>query len=135
MYGTIQDLMMKNYTHLVSLEILGHQASLKNRNRIIRVKGRFSLIMSSEAKKYQVDFIEQVPEYAKGMWGSLEHPLAMTVIVYFRDRRSDLSVENIRDSLQKSNVIKNDRYIVEEHTWARVDKENPRAIISLFQIK
>ena len=91
-------------------------------------------IKSKEALQYEKDFLKQITGEAKQKWGSLERSLRLDAVVYYRSRRSDLSVELLKDLLEKAGVVKNDRYICEEHLWAFVDKDNPRVEMRLYYI-
>lgn len=66
--------------------------------------------------------------------GSIDEPLALIVVVYYASRRPDLDIHAIKDGLQNSKVVENDRYIREQHSFAFIDKENPRSEIYIFRI-
>jgi len=135
MTKTFLNYLEQSYELLCSLEISGQPYSLKNR-QIINCRGKYPrIIKSKEASDYLNSFSLQVPdEYKDLRLGSLDAPLAVIVVIYYRSRRPDLDVHAVMDGLQASGVIQNDRYIREVHSYALQDKENPRAEIYLFQI-
>jgi Holliday junction resolvase RusA-like endonuclease len=93
------------------------------------------VIKSKNALKYREHFLDSVPEKYRDLnVGTLEDDLRLDIIVWYTSRRPDLSVELIKDNLEAAGVIKNDRYVREEHLYGFVDKENPRTKIQLYRI-
>jgi Holliday junction resolvase RusA-like endonuclease len=135
---TIEAFKSRGYEFLVELLIIGQPPSKSNRRKIARAgrgkNARPILIKSPEARQYVKDFLSQVPDQVKLNLGNIDESLMVVYIVWYRSRRSDLSVELIKDALQAAEVIANDRYIQEEHLYGFVDKENPRTHILIFRI-
>ena len=78
--------------------------------------------------------MEQVPEYAKQAYGDVDRPLALWAHVHYQSNRSDLSVELLKDLLQKAGVVSNDRWIKAELLFASIDRDNPRVEVELYAI-
>ena len=93
------------------------------------------VIKSKEAREYLSHFKASVPEKYRDLnLGSLKDDLRLDIIVWYTSRRPDLSVELIKDCIEAAGVIKNDRYIREEHLYGFVDKQDPRINIRLYSI-
>jgi len=124
------------YELLVKFETQGQPYSFKNRQRIVknRKTGQTYIIKSPEAKAFEEAFNLQVPSESRNKWGALEIPLCLVTVIYYKNRRSDASIEVVKDMLQKTGVVKDDRYIREQHTLGILDKENPRIEIYLYKI-
>ena len=129
----------QGYTLLAKFEVKGQPPRKSNQRRIVtRGRGKSGppmLIKSEEALQYIKDFNLQVPsKYRDLEYGSLDDDLRLDIIVWYTSRRPDLSIELIKDCLEKAGVIKDDRYIREEHIYGFVDKHDPRIAIKLYQI-
>ena len=129
---------IEEYELLTEFVIVGQPPRKSNRRKIAR-RGRGKnakpmLIKSKEALQYEKDFIQQVIGKYKQKWGSLKEDLRIDINIWYPDRRSDLSIELIKDCLTKAEVIKDDRYIREERNNGYVDKNNPRISIRLYRI-
>ncbi len=121
----------------VSFVIIGQPVSLKNRRRLLknRLNGKLFSAKSKEAEAYMRDFYLQTPPEYRGIkLGSLKSPLRLILTAYYRSRRSDLDIAIVMDSLQKAEVIRNDRDIIEQHLYAEVDPKNPRVELVLEEI-
>lgn len=113
------------------MEIKGHLPR-KDNNRFIARNPRTGTAFipkSKPAQQYVKDFIAQVP---KGAVLGLDEDLALVAVVYYRSRRSDLSVELLKDCIERAGIIKNDRSIRLEVLLGLVDKEDPRVLFSLL---
>lgn len=114
------------------------QPPRKSNQRMIVSRGRGGspmVIKSKEAREYVDHFTTSVPkEYWTLEAGDLKDDLRLDIIVWYTSRRSDLSVELVKDCIEAAGVIKNDRYVREEHLYGFVDKENPRTMIRLYRI-
>jgi Holliday junction resolvase RusA-like endonuclease len=124
------------YELLTEFEITGQPARKSNSRRIVKNKktNKPLLIKSEVALNYTSEFLSQVPAEAKQRFGGLDKPLALYVVVYYKSRRPDLSIELIMDLLEKSGVVQNDRYIREQRAWGFVDKKNPRIRLRLYSL-
>jgi len=123
-----------SYHFLTSLVIYGQLPRKSNQRRIVRINNYPRIIKSQAALEYEEAAFLQITGDKKGSYGSLENPLLLVANIYYRSRRSDLSVELLKDVLERTGVVKNDRYIVEEITGAYVDQDNPRSELWLFAI-
>ena len=63
----------------------------------------------------------------------LRAPIAMTAHIYYASERPDLDPSLILDALQ-SRVYANDRAVREMHLHHHIDRERPRAEITLIEI-
>lgn len=130
--------MGKRKYHLLAEFTITEQPPRKSNQRRLVRRGRGGppmIIKSKNAEKYRKHFIASVPEKYRDLnFGTLEDDLRLDIIVWYTSRRPDLSVELIKDNLEAAGVIKNDRYIREEHLYGFVDKENPRTKIQLYRI-
>ncbi len=125
------------FEQLIRLEILGHSPRKSNSRRIVKNKRtkKPMIIKSSAALDYATMFAKQVPGWAKQCLGGPYDPLFLLAEVYYRTHASDLSVELIKDLLQTNEVIVDDRYVKGELLFNRVDKDNPRAVLTLYRLK
>lgn len=114
------------------------QPPRKSNQRIIARRGPGGspmVIKSKKARDYVDHFITSVPEKYRDLnLGTLKEDLRLDIIVWYTSRRPDLSVELVKDCIEAAGVIKNDRYVREEHLYGFVDKENPRTMIRLYRI-
>ena len=85
------------------------------------------MIKSEKALSYSRAFAAQ----AKPLPEPIEGDISVTVKIWYKTRRPDLDPSLIFDLLQKTEVIKNDRQIKEIHAYHFLDKENPRAWITI----
>lgn len=132
--STITSVMKEyEYEELLSLTVYGKLPSLKNRRRIVMVKGKPRLIKSKESMEYVKTFSAQITgDYRDCKYGSLDDDLALFIMVYYQDRRPDLSTETLHDCLEGVGLIENDRYIREIHSFGFVDRDNPRVEFKLY---
>lgn len=128
----------QGYELLAEIVIQGQPPRKSNQRRIVtRGRGKNAppmLIKSKEALDYIKKFKETVPSKYKQSWGSLKEDLRLDIIIWYTSRRPDLSIELIKDCLERAKIIKNDRYVREQHVYGFVDKENPRIHIRIYRI-
>jgi Holliday junction resolvase RusA-like endonuclease len=86
-------------------------------------------IKSSKALAYSKAFLDQ----AKPLARLLEGDLRITVKIWYASRRPDLDASLIFDLLQGI-AYQNDRQLREQHLYWSLDKENPRAEITIETI-
>lgn len=106
----------------VSFVIHGEPASKANSRRWT---GKF-FIKSEKALNYGKEFHKQCPVLDPLMEGDLR----ITIKIYYASRRPDLDASLIFDLLQER-VYKNDRQLKEQHLYWALDKEEPRAEITV----
>ena len=109
--------------------IFGEPASKSNSRRLVSIKGKPRVIKSKKALEYSKNFENQ----AKPPDVPVEGDVRLEVTIWYRTRRPDSSL--IMDLLQKVKVIENDRQIKEIYAVHRLDKENPRADITIAKLK
>ena len=121
----------------IILTITGTVVSLKNSRRLVRNRrtGKPFSIKSADAERFVRDFVAQVPAKYRGLkLGSEEHPLRVSIVVYYPSLRSDLSLEIVYDALQLAGVISNDRWIRSKIESALIDTKNPRCEILIQEV-
>ena len=121
-----------------SITILGQLGSKSNSRRIIRRGGRLASIKSEDALRWWHDALRQGPKPAKPFEGNVR----LLATCYYADRRRDLDIALLQDLLQVGSpknpglgLIRNDRQVVEIHAWRRIDKERPRVVFRLEEVK
>ena len=110
--------------------ILGEPASKANSRRMVTIAGRARLIKSKKAVDYVAAFKKQCPQLDE----LLEGDVRVTMTIYYRTRRPDLDESVILDCLE-GYAYKNDRQVKEKHIYHGLDKENPRAEITVEPIE
>lgn len=109
----------------VRFEILGEPASKANSRRWT---GKY-FIKSKKALDYSDAFRRQCPKLVPMMSGDLR----VTIRIWYASRRPDLDASLIFDLMQ-GYIYENDRTIKEQHLFWALDKENPRAEITVEKI-
>ena len=110
----------------VTLTIHGEPASKANSRQIVTIRGRPAVIKSKKARLYVAEFAAQCPKIDP----LLDGDLIATIHIFYRTRRPDLDASVVLDCLQ-NRVIENDRQFKELHLYHGIDRENPRAEISI----
>ena len=113
----------------VRLILHGEPASKANSRRLVTIRGQARLIKSQKA----LDYVAAVKRTYPPLVPLLEGDLRMTADVYYASRRPDLDVSLILDALQDI-AYKNDRQVREMHLYHHLDRENPRAEITLEEM-
>lgn len=113
--------------------IEGHMPRKSNQRKLIWSKksGRPLFIKSDEALAWTdraIGVMKTSPE------NSIMKPCGMRAWVFYRSRRSDLSVELLKDAMQKAGLVLNDRLIEYEENFVFVDKERPRVIVAVWEL-
>ena len=109
----------------IKFTVYGEPASKANSRRWT---GKF-FIKSEKALKYGVEFKKQCPVLDPLMEGDLR----VTIKIYYASRRPDLDPSLIFDLMQDY-IYKNDRQVREQHLYWGLDKEKPRAEITVERI-
>ena len=116
----------------ISFTVLGQCYSKANSRQLVRTidnKPRF--IKARPARLYVTDFHKQCPKLTHLMEGDLVAEIHLT----YNSRRPDLDCSLILDAMEGC-IYKNDRQVREQHLyWDGVDKENPRAEITIRERK
>jgi Holliday junction resolvase RusA-like endonuclease len=106
----------------ITFTILGEPASKANSRRWT---GKF-FIKSEKALNYAKMFEDQCPLLDPMMEGDLR----VTIKIWYASRRPDLDASLIFDLMQGF-IYENDRAVKEQHLYWGLDKENPRAEITV----
>jgi Holliday junction resolvase RusA-like endonuclease len=113
----------------VRLILQGEPASKANSRRLVTIRGQARLIKSQKA----LDYVAAVKRTYPPLSPLLEGDLRMTADVYYASRRPDLDVSLILDALEGI-AYRNDRQVREMHLYHHLDRENPRAEITLEEM-
>jgi Holliday junction resolvase RusA-like endonuclease len=106
----------------ITFTILGEPASKANSRRWT---GKL-FIKSAKALAYSKAFEDQCPMLDPMMDGDLR----VTIKIWYASRRPDLDASLIFDLMQ-GYIYENDRAVKEQHLYWGLDKENPRAEITV----
>ena len=110
--------------------IYGEPASKANSRRMVTIAGRARFIKSQKAIDYVAGFNKHCPKLDE----LLEGDVRVTMTIYYKNRRPDLDESVILDCLE-GYAYKNDRQVKEKHIYHGLDKENPRAEITVEPIE
>jgi len=126
-----------NFKLVAEFTIKGKPERKSNSRRIVRNKKtkKMLVIKSQEALIYADSFAKQVPDSAKVGVGNKDEILALWANVYYPSNRQDLSIEMIKDLLEKNGVVANDRWIKAHLVFGAIDRENPRVDLKLYVIE
>ena len=113
----------------VHYTIIGEPASKANSRRLVTFGGRARFIKSQKA----LDYVKALREQVRPMQPLLTGDIRMTAHIYYASRRPDLDVSLILDALQGI-AYQNDRQVKEQHLHHHLDRDNPRAVISLEEM-
>jgi hypothetical protein len=124
------------YKLIVDFVVPGNLRRKDNGRQIVTNKktGKPLVIKSEDALAYAQAFISLTPVEFKQKFGSKKLPLMLWANIFYQSNRSDVSIELLKDLLQKSEVVSDDRWIKTHFVFGQVDTENPRTHIKLFQI-
>lgn len=104
--------------------IIGHLPRKSNQRRIIFREGKPLNVKSKEAINWTQHAILQIKSNSNIRNYSGE--IRLIAHIYYRSLRSDLSDELLCDAFEHAQIIKNDRQIIEKHTYRHKDPQNPR---------
>lgn len=116
----------------ISFTILGEAASGKNSRQIVTNQhtGRPMLIKSRKARGYERAVKQQAPRCEPLLTGKLR----MTATLYYATERPDLDAGVLLDALQGL-VYENDRQVRELHLTHAIDRNNPRAEVTIEAVQ
>lgn len=125
------------YEAALEIQISGQPQSKANSRQIVTNPhtGKPMVIKSKAALEYTKTFLKQITGDMQQGLGSIDNPLLLFVVVYYKSNIPDLAIDLIKDLLQKSGVISNDRWVKAELVFSRIDKLNPRTHITIFRLK
>lgn len=110
-----------------SFTVTGEPASKSNSRKIVKFGRRMALIKSAKARDYVKSFNHQIKKIEPLMTGDL----VVEMTIWYATRRPDLDESVILDCMQGV-IYENDRQVKEKHIYHGLDKENPRAEISVW---
>ena len=114
----------------LSFVIQGEPASKANSRQLVTIKGRPAFIKSAKARRYVTDFHAQCPKPRQ----LFEGDLCITIDIWYRSKRPDLDGSLLLDACQGI-IYKNDRQCREIHLYWHLDRENPRAEITITEMR
>ena len=114
----------------INLTILGEATSKANSRKVVLIKGKIRVIKSQKALDYCKRFALQCPE----LDDPFECDLLVEIHIYYASRRHDLDETLILDNMQNK-IYKNDRQVKIKHIYWHLDKDNPRAEITVRPIQ
>lgn len=118
-------------TTRITLTIAGGLVSKANSRRLVVIGGKPRFIKSATALAWEHSALMQIPhDHRIGMTG----PIRMTATIYYPSRRNDLDPSLLMDVLERAGVYENDRSIVEQHLYKKLDPENPRVELVLEEL-
>ena len=118
----------RNTLTTVDLKIYGEPASKANSRKLVTIRGRPAFIKSKKARDYVAMFDKQCPVLQE----LLEGDLSVTITIFYATRRPDLDESVILDCMQDK-IYKNDRQVKEKHIHWGLDRDNPRAEITVTE--
>ena len=118
----------RNTLTTVDLKIYGEPASKANSRKLVTIRGRPAFIKSKKARDYVAMFDKQCPVLQE----LLEGDLSVTITIFYATRRPDLDESVILDCMQDK-IYKNDRQVKEKHIFWGLDRDNPRAEITVTE--
>lgn len=109
------------------------QAPRKSNQRVLRrtKTGKPIITKSNKALRWVELVVATMPKEARGYLGCREYPLDIELWCYYRDNRSDLSIELVLDALEKADVISNDRYVFRFIAHKIIDKEQQGVLVAI----
>jgi Holliday junction resolvase RusA-like endonuclease len=110
----------------VSFVVFGEPASKANSRKLVRLNGRPAFIKSQKARDYLAAFQLQCKKVLPLMTGDVY----VEITIWYASRRPDLDESVILDAMQGL-IYVNDRQVKEKHVFHRLDKDNPRAQITV----
>jgi len=111
-----------------SFTVLGEPASKANSRKIVMFGKRPAIIKSQKARKY----LEAFEMQCEALSEPFEGDVGVDITIFYASRRPDLDESVILDAMEKK-IYKNDRQVKEKKIRWGLDKENPRAIIKVYQ--
>lgn len=114
--------------------IQGTLESKSNSRRVVKRGSKPMMIKSDKARAYTESAVAQLRALkARNGWPTLEMDVTLAVLVHYPDARRDLDIELLCDCLQKSEIIGNDRQIVEKHACVATRKSNEPLLIFVLR--
>lgn len=121
---------MEKHGDTVSFVIHGEPASKANNRKLVLIGGKPRFIKSKKAHEYAKYFLGQCPQLTPLLQGDLR----LDITIHYASRRSDLDESLILDLMQ-GRIYDNDRQIKERHAYWGLDRDNPRAEITVTALR
>ena len=112
-----------------SFTIQGEPASKANPRKIVLFGKRPALIKSEKARKY----VKQFEAQCDVLDDLFEGDVGVEMTIFYCTRRPDLDESVILDCME-TYIYKNDRQVKEKIIRHGLDKENPRAVIRVYEL-
>lgn len=114
----------------ISFVVFGEPASKSNSRKLVYLNGKPAFIKSTKARNYVRDFQLQCKKIDPLMIGDV----SVEIKIFYASRRPDLDESVILDCMQDF-IYENDRQVKEKHIFHGLDKDNPRAEITVRSLK
>ena len=121
---------MEKHDGTVSFVIHGEPASKANSRRMVLIGGKPRLITSNKAQEYTKYFLGQCPQLPSLLQGDIR----LDITIHYASRRPDLDESLILDLMQ-GRIYENDRQVKERHVYWGLDRDNPRAEITVTALR
>lgn len=113
--------------------VLGNPQSKANSRMLINMGGTLRSIKSATARVYETDCVRQLVHQNRDR-EMIVTPVGVEITIWYKTRLSDLDPSIILDCMQKAGVYKNDRLVEEMHLYKKLDKDNPRSEIRVYEL-
>ena len=115
----------------INMVIYGEPCSKANSRRLVKSKAGRPLFIKS---KKALDYVKSFGQPCQSVNPLITEDVSVMIRIYYASRRPDLDESLILDCMEGL-VYKNDRQVKEKHIiWGGVDKDNPRAEISVRKL-
>ena len=121
--------MKETKTREHAFTINGEPASKANSRKIVLFGKRPALIKSEKARKY----VKQFEAQCEPLSALFEGDVGVEMTIFYVTRRPDLDESLILDCMEKK-IYGNDRQVKEKVIRHGLDKENPRAVIRVYEL-
>lgn len=119
---------------MLELKIKGKLLS-KSNSRVFTTRGRRPMLLKRpEAIEYTNNAIIQIKQQLKNH-ECYTSPVILEAHIWYKSKLSDLDVSLLQDVLEKAGVYQNDRLVHEIHAFKYFDKENPRVLVRIHELK
>ncbi len=107
--------------------IFGSPQSKANSRKLVTVNGKPMFIKGNAARAYLADFLKQCPLLDP----LFECDVTVEMDIYYSSRRPDVDDSLVLDAMQ-GRIYRNDRQVRRRIITGYVDKDNPRAEITIY---
>jgi Holliday junction resolvase RusA-like endonuclease len=115
----------------------GRPPSKKNTKKVIRKYGKTIVLYSERFREWESHALVYLRQAFVGR-ETIEEPLEIKLVFYFRNRQQEADVSNLveapQDALEKAGIIKNDRLIQVVHARKVFDKFKEGMQIELYRV-